>query len=218
MPTQVLPVSPDDPREDRIAAAARVLRDGGVVAYPTETFYGLAVDPLEPEAVRRLLALKGKPERSPILLLLAGAWQVENVASRLPGAFVPLAEKFWPGPLTIVVPAASGLPEEITGGTGTVGIRVPGLALARHLARSLTRPVTGTSANVHGAPPCRTAPEVVCAFPEGLDLVLDGGPTPGGAPSTVLDLSGGAPRIVRHGAVPVASLRPFLPGLDAATL
>jgi L-threonylcarbamoyladenylate synthase len=218
MPTQVVPVSLDDPREDRLDAAARVLRDGGVVAYPTETFYGLAVDPLEPEAVRRLLALKRKPDRSPILLLLAGVWQVEDVVSRLPGAFLPLAEKFWPGPHTIEMPAAAGLPDEITGGTGTVGIRVPGLALARQLARALARPVTGTSANVHGAPPCRTAPEVVRAFPEGLDLVLDGGPTAGEAPSTVLDLSGGAPRIVRHGAVPVASLRPFLPGLDASTL
>jgi L-threonylcarbamoyladenylate synthase len=218
MPTQVIPVSPDDPREDRLGAAASVLREGGVVAFPTETFYGLGVDPLDPGAVRRLLALKGKPERSPILLLLAGAWQVEDVVSRLPGAFVPLAEKFWPGPLTIVVPAAAGLPDEITGGTGTVGVRVPGLALARKLARALARPVTGTSANVHGAPPCRTAPEVVRAFPEGLDLVLDGGPTAGGASSTVLDLSGGAPRIVRHGAIPVAALRPFLPGLDAAPL
>jgi tRNA threonylcarbamoyl adenosine modification protein (Sua5/YciO/YrdC/YwlC family) len=218
MLTRILSVSPDDPREDRLEAGARVLRDGGVVAVPTETFYGLAVDPFEPQAVRRLLALKGKPERSPILLLLAGAWQVEDVVAGLPEAFVPLAERFWPGPLTIVVRAAAGLPDEVTGGTGTVGIRVPGLALPRELARALARPVTGTSANAHGAPACRTAADVLRGLPAGIDLVLDGGTTAGAAPSTVLDLSGEAPRIVRHGAVTVSSLLPFLPGLDAAPL
>jgi len=213
MPIPVLPSSPDEPRDERVEAAARVLRSGGVVAAPTETFYGLAVDPFDPGAVRRLLALKGKPERSPILLLLGGAWQVEDVASHLPDSFLALSERFWPGPLTIVVRAAPRVPEEITGGAGTVGIRVPGLALPRQLARALARPITGTSANVHGGDPCRTAAEVVRAFPEGLDLVLDGGPTPGGAPSTVLDLSGDRPRIVREGAVPATALRPFVPDL-----
>lgn len=218
MPTQVLLSSPDEPREDRLSSAATVLTRGGVVAVPTETFYGLAVDPLDPGAVRRLLSLKGKPERSPILLLLAGAGQVEDVASDLPAPFFSLAERFWPGPLTIVVRAASSLPVEITAGTGTVGIRVPGLALARKLAEALGRPITGTSANVHGSAPCRTATEVVRAFPEGIDLVLDGGPTAGGAPSTVLDLSGATPRIVRQGAVPIVALRPFLPELPSPPL
>jgi L-threonylcarbamoyladenylate synthase len=218
MPPRVLPTSPDEPREERLEAAASVLAAGGVVAYPTETFYGLAVDPLDPAAVRRLLALKGKPTGSPILLLLAGTWQVEDVVGHLPDPFLPLAERFWPGPLTIVVRAAEDLPEEITGGTGTVGIRVPGLALARQLARSLGKPITGTSANAHGEPPCRTATEIVRALPEGIDLVLDGGPTAGGASSTVLDLSRASPRIVRQGAVPLAALRPFLPDLPAGPL
>jgi L-threonylcarbamoyladenylate synthase len=215
VPTNVLPTSPDEPRDDRLRIAAGVLERGGIVAVPTETFYGLAVDPFQAAAASALALLKGKPGRSPLLLLLSDASQVERVARDLPASFASIADRFWPGPLTIVVRAATGVPDEVTGGTGTIGIRVPGLALPRRLASILGRPITGTSANPHGGPPCRTAAEVARAFEEGIDLVLDAGPTPGGAPSTLLDLTG-APRILREGAVPRSALRPFLPGLPAA--
>jgi len=208
--TPILKVDPADPEEDRLQEAAELLRSGEVVALPTETFYGLAADPFDPSAVTRLNALKGKPEASPSLLLLAGPEQVDRVVGRLPESFLVLAEKFWPGPLTLVVPASEHLPEEVTGGRGTVGIRVPGLGLPRRLAQLLGRPVTGVSANLHGRSPCLTASEVVRAFQEGVALVLDGGPAAGGAPSTVLDLTGREPRVIRPGAVPVASLRPLL--------
>jgi tRNA threonylcarbamoyl adenosine modification protein (Sua5/YciO/YrdC/YwlC family) len=213
---RIILVDPADPREDRLEHAVAEIEAGGVVALPTETLYGLAVDPFNPGAVRRLNLLKGKPEGSPVLLLLSHVSQVSQVADRLPAAFGTLAEAFWPGPLTLVVPAAEALPDEVSGGKGTVGVRVPGLRLPRRLAAALGRPITGVSANLHTLPPCRTATEVVATIPEGIDLLLDGGPTTGGAPSTVLDLTGSAPSVVRPGAIPVTALAPFLPDLEKA--
>ena len=213
MRSRVLAVSPEHPREDRLREAVDVLHAGGVLAIPTETFYGLAVDAFHREAVRRLNRLKGKAEDAPILLLLADAAQVPQVARDLPVEFSKMAEMFWPGPLTIVVPAAPDLPDEVTGGRGTVGIRVPGLSLPRQIAARLGRPITGISANLHGRPACRTAQEVVRAFEEGVEMVLDGGPTAGGKPSTILDLTGPAPRVLRQGTVPLSALKPFLADL-----
>jgi L-threonylcarbamoyladenylate synthase len=214
---RVLAVSPEQPRGDRIREAIDTMRAGGIVAIPTETFYGLATDAFLPEALLRVNRLKGKTSDSPILLLLADRGQVGQVARDLPDAFDSLAERFWPGPLTMVVHAAPSLPPEISGGRGTVGVRVPGLALPRLLAEGLGRPITGVSANAHGKPPSRNAEDVVRSIPEGLDLVLDGGPCPGGAPSTVLDLSSGAPRILRQGIVPLSALEPFLSGTARAS-
>ncbi len=210
----IVAVSPEQPREDRVRRAVETLRAGGVAALPTETFYGLAADAFHREAVARLNALKGKAEDEPILLLLADASQVPLVAGDLPPAFSKMAEVFWPGPLTLVVPARGDLPREVTGGRGTVGIRVPGLALPRRVAEMLGRPITGISANLHREPPCRTAEEVVRAFERGVDLILDGGPATGGAPSTILDLTGLRPKVLRHGIVPDQALAVFLPDLE----
>jgi L-threonylcarbamoyladenylate synthase len=213
---QVVPVHPGDPRPARIQAACDVLRAGGVVALPTETFYGLAVDSSQPAAVSRLNELKVKAADSPVLLLAAGLSQIERISSAPPPVFAVLASAFWPGPLTLVLPAAPGLSIQITGGRGTVGVRIPGLALPRLLAEALGSPVTGVSANRHGEPPPRSAAEVAAAFPEGIDLLLDGGPTSGGAPSTILDLAAARPTILRVGMVREAALRPFLPDLQGA--
>jgi L-threonylcarbamoyladenylate synthase len=212
---QVLHVDPALPRAERVERAARTIAEGEVVALPTETFYGLAVDPFQPRALHRLNELKGKAPDSPALLLLADVEQARQVAGPLPGPFASLAASFWPGPLTLVVPACDRLPPEVSGGRGTVGVRVPGLALPRRLAAALGRPITGVSANLHGEAPARTAAEVARVFPRGLGLLLDGGPAPGGAASTILDLTGPVPRLVRAGAIPVASLRPFLPLVGA---
>ncbi len=213
MPARVLSVSPSEPREDRIREAVTVLGRGGVVALPTETFYGLAADALDEDAVTRVQELKGKPPGSPALLLIADRSQVDQIAATLPERFDTLTERFWPGPLTLVVPAGDRLPAVVSGGRGTVGCRVPGLALPRRVAAGLGRPITGVSANLHGQPPCRTPAEVARAFADGLDLILDGGPTPGGAPSTVLDITGPRARVLREGAIPTAALRAFLPEL-----
>ncbi len=210
MPTRILTVDPERPREDRLARAASMLSSGQIVSLPTETFYGLAVDAFDVEACGRVNDLKRKPRGSPMLLLLSGPEQLATVAGPLPENFGPIAEMFWPGPLSLVVPAGPSLPPEVTGGLGTVGVRVPGLALPRRLAAALGRPITGVSANLMGRPPCRTAAEVAQVFTEGVAMILDGGPATGGAPSTVLDLTGAVPRIIREGAIPSSALRPFL--------
>ncbi len=207
---RVLTIEPMNPRSDRVAEVVGILAGGGVVALPTETFYGLAGDAFHRQALRRIHSLKRKPAGSPILLLLGDLAQVESVAARLPARFADLAGSFWPGPLTLVIPASRDVPDEVTGGTGTVAVRVPGLALPRHLARELGRPITGPSANRHAEPPCRSAGDVAHVFGEALDAILDGGSTSAGAPSTILDLCGARPRIVREGLLPAASLAPFL--------
>ncbi len=208
-------VNPADPRADRVQEAVGVLRAGGIVALPTETFYGLAADSRNETALRRVNPLKGKPAGTPILLLVSSIDQARSCAASLPPTFETLAGAFWPGPLTLVVPASHRLSREITGGTGTVAVRMPGLALPRRIAEALGAPITGTSANLHGENPSRTAVEVVRAFPDSIELVLDGGAAPGGAPSTLVDLSREQPRILRAGPIPATSLAPFLGPPDA---
>ena len=206
----MVPADPAAPREGVIERAATVLRDGGVVALPTETLYGLAVDGLNPEALARINELKNKADDSPVLLLLAETDQVEAVSDRVPELFRRLAQRFWPGPLTLVVPARPDLPVQLSQG-GTVAVRVPGLALPRRLARDLGRPISGVSANLNGQPPCRRAADVARTFAGSIEMILDGGLTSGGAPSTILDVSTPKPRLVRQGILPLSALRPFLP-------
>ena len=213
---QVLGVDPSRPHAGRLTRAARVLDAGGVVALPTETVYGLAVDAFNPEALTGLNRIKRKSVHSPILLLLSRVNQVEEVAVGVPPLFHELAGLYWPGPLTLIVPASDRLPREVGGGRGTVAVRVPGLALPRRLATELGRVITGVSANLHDEPPCRTASDVARVFPRGVEMILDGGPTPGGLSSTILDLTAARPRVVREGLVPISSLRAFLPELAVA--
>ena len=202
------------PRPERVAAAVGALEAGEVAALPTETFYGLAVDCCNAEAMLALNRLKRKDEDEPLLLMMEGPGQVAQVADSVPPKFEELAQLFWPGPLTLVISASPRLPAEVSGGRGTVAVRVPGLALPRHMARALGRPITGVSANLHGQRPCRTAADVAGIFPEGVAVILDGGPTQGGAPSTIVDLTGERPTVLRVGILPSSALSPFLPDLQ----
>lgn len=211
MPPRVIAVTPDNPREERVQAAVEVISSGGIAVIPTETFYGLAVDSGNRQALLRLNALKQKPANSPVLLLASDETQARRYMGALPDGFETLAATFWPGPLTMVVPASRQLPAEVSGGLGTVGIRVPGLALPRRIAALLGRPISGVSANLHGQPEIRKAADVLAVFPDGIEIVMDCGPTPGGAPSTVVDLTGTEPRILRRGKLTIGSLRPFIP-------
>ena len=208
---RVVTVNPSEPREDRLSSAVSAIRDGGVIALPTETFYGLAADAFDPRAVQRVTALKGSPQGMPVLLLIAGPEQVALVAERVPDRFRELTGLFWPGPLTLVVPASPRVDRAVTAGTGTVAVRMPGLALPRRIAQALGRPITGPSANRHQKPPCRTALEVAEVFGDELDMVLDGGPTAGGKASTIVDLTTPEPRVLREGCLPISALEPFLP-------
>jgi L-threonylcarbamoyladenylate synthase len=213
---RVLTVNPTHPRDARLEEAVDAIEAGGVVALPTETFYGLACDAFNVEALQRINRMKGKPVDSPNLLLISDPAQVESVADSVPDRFLELAELFWPGPLTLVVSAAERVPVEVTGGGGKVAVRVPGLALPRRIARALARPITGPSANLHEQPACRSALEVAETFGEALEMILDGGSTAAGKPSTILDLTGPVPRILREGILPASSLEPFLPELKVS--
>ena len=170
------------------------------MAFPTETFYGLGVDALDGAAVRRLFALKGRPESRPILVLVDDPAAIERFAIVTSSAR-DLMARHWPGPLTIVLPARDVVPAALTAGTGTIGVRQSGHAVARALARALQGPVTAPSANLTGAVPPTLPADVLRTFGGRIDLLLDAGATAGGLPSTVLDATVDPPRVLREGAV-----------------
>ena len=203
--TATVRVNPSQLSRSALHLAAAHIRRGEVVAMPTDTVYGLAVDPFQPGAVRRLLRLKRRPETKPILLLVESLRQVKALAESAPESLDRLAARFWPGPLTVVLAARPSISALITAGAGTVAVRIPGSLLARELIRALGGPVTGTSANLSGRPAAQTAAQVRQQFPAGLALILDGGPARSAALSTIVDLTG-TPRIIRQGAVPASAV------------
>ena len=190
--------------------AISALRSGGVVAFPTETFYGLAVDPRLTFAVTKLFELKGRLPDRPIPLIAASMQQViERV-----GTITPLAKRLavrgWPGPLTLIIPASAELSTDIHLSTGRVAVRVPDDSIARGLASQAGHAITSTSANLSGKAPASTADSVVAAFGEEIDVLIDAGPTPGGLPSTIVDATGSNPVLVRAGAIPWDRVLEFL--------
>jgi len=195
-------LDPMAPADAGVAAAAAIVRQGGVVAFPTETFYGLAADATSEAAVARVFEIKGRARDVAIPLIVADRTQVEACVGALPPAGVALAEAFWPGPLTLVIRAAPGLPPLLLGGGDTVAVRVSSHPVARALARAAARPITATSANRSGAEPTARPEVVLRELGSTIDAILDGGACAGGAPSTIVDVTGGAPRLVRAGAVP----------------
>lgn len=200
--SRVITVDPVAPTRATLRAAADTLRAGGVVALPTETFYGLAAAALDAGSVRRIFELKGRPESKPLLVLIDSVAMAESVARVTPAAR-DLMTRYWPGALTLVLPALPTVPSVVTAGTGTLGVRLSPHPIARGLVELLGEPVTAPSANPNGLAPPTSAAGVVAYFPEGIDLVLDGGATPGGEPSTILDLTAESPRLLRQGAVVV---------------
>jgi len=177
----------------------RVLEENGLIALPTESFYGLAVAPFDEQALAKLWQVKGRSEGKPVLVLIGGGSQLGPFVRSSPHAAHVLMNAFWPGPLTIVFPAAVGLSSAVTAGTGSVGIRFSAWPPLVDLLRRVG-PVTGTSANREGQPPPRTVEEVQHSLGDALDLIIDAGPTPGGRPSTVIDVRGPL-RIIRDGSI-----------------
>jgi L-threonylcarbamoyladenylate synthase len=180
--------------------AARAVAGGGVVAFRTDTFYGLGADPFDAEAVAAVNELKGR-EGKPILVLVATAEDAARLVARTSRAFDALAARHWPGALTLVAEARPELPALLTAGTGTVGVRLPSDEHARSVVRASGGALTATSANPAGLPPARSAHEAARYFPEGLSLVIDGGPTLAELPSTVIDVTGERTRLIREGVV-----------------
>jgi L-threonylcarbamoyladenylate synthase len=186
--------------DQAIARAVEILRQGGVVAYPTDTFYGLAVDPREEAAVERLYAAKGR-DASSAIPLIAGSLDQAEEAGRFSDAHRRLAQAFWPGPLTIVVEATPRIARTILGQGTTLAVRVPAHPLARDLANAFGYCITSTSANRSGEPALSIASEVRQTLGHAIDFLIDGGPTAGGPPSTIVELTQTGPRLVRAGQI-----------------
>jgi len=186
-------------RQEYLAEALATLNEGGLVVIPTETFYGIACDARSEKAADRLIRIKGRERGKPIPLIAGDIDVVRNSVSYLPVKFQHLANEFWPGALTMVLPSAKNFPIAITAGTRTVGIRVPGPSFARELAMAFKGPITATSANRAGQQPPQSVKELDPLLIQSIDLVVDGGKTPGGSPSTVLDLTVDPPVIIRPG-------------------
>jgi L-threonylcarbamoyladenylate synthase len=184
-----------------LTAAVGVLQRGRLVGYPTETFYGIAADPRDDAAVARVFEAKGRVRTVALPLIAGSLAQVLALTGELPIHTRALMGRFWPGPLTLVIPAWPGLARAIHGGAGTVAVRVPAHPIARGLAAAYGYPVTSTSANVSGEPACASPNDVEASLGACLEILLDGGDTAGGPPSTIVDVTGQAPRLIRTGAV-----------------
>jgi L-threonylcarbamoyladenylate synthase len=185
-----------------------VIRSGGIIAFPTDTFYGLGADPRNAAAIERLFIIKGRNADQPILLLLPDAAAVREWTPSVSPAAEKLMMRFWPGPLTLVFTARPDVLLQLTAGSGRIGLRVPGNEMTRSLLGHLGSALTGTSANRSGEPDPRSAGDVIRQLEDRIDLVLDGGPAIGNRPSTVVDVTGGRPRVIRQGAIAEGTLFP----------
>jgi L-threonylcarbamoyladenylate synthase len=203
-------VNPESPHRDAVQEAAARIRRGGVVALPTDTLYALAADPFSRDAVARVFEAKHRPAERALPLVACDAAQVAASLGRLPAAGERLASRFWPGPLTLLIAAPPTLAPDTTGGTGRVGVRVPAHVVARAVCRAVGHPVTATSANVSGQPATADPDEVERTMGARIELLIDGGRTPGGAPSTIVDVTGAAPQLVRAGAISWEDIRACL--------
>lgn len=204
MSAELLRVHPDEPEPDKIEYIVRCLRSGNVVGLPTDTFYGLAVDPVNLHAVDQIYEIKSRMRHKPLSLLLADVAQAYGIARNLDSQFDRLVERFWPGPLTVIVRAGTRLPLRVTANTGNVALRVPDAEIPRAVVRMLGLPVTATSANVMGAPECTHAIGVRDQIGDRISLIVDGGPTARSLPTTIVDLSAGSGmwQVIREGAIP----------------
>jgi L-threonylcarbamoyladenylate synthase len=197
-----------EPECDEIVS---LLRNGGVIAFPTDTSYGLGADPFNEAAVDRIFAIKGRPESKPILLLVDSIAMSESII-RFKRSFLRVVERFWPGPLTIIAPAIEALPKNVTAGTNTIGVRWPIASFATMVVGQFGKPVTATSANRSGMPSTATADEVRAQLHDSVDALIDGGLLPSRTGSTLLDLTTDPPAVLREGPVTFEELEEFFKG------
>lgn len=199
--------------EEGLALAVRLLREGQVVAFPTDTVYGVGCDLWQPEAIERLFWVKQRPHQLAIPALVATLQDVEQVASYIPASLVPLAERFWPGGLTLIVPRRPQVPDILCASDPTVAVRMPDHPVALRLIAELGGVLAVTSANLSGSPSPTTAAEVLADLDGRLPLILDGGRCAEGVASTIISLVTDPPTLLRQGAIPVETLRQILPSL-----
>lgn len=217
MNTEIVIVNPTNPDPRTIARAAEVLRAGRLLAFPTETVYGLGANALDPLAARGIFWAKGRPPSNPLIVHVHDTAQVANVAAEWPATAARLAERFWPGPLTIVVPKGANVPDEVTAGGPTVAVRCPNHGVAQALLREVGFPLAAPSANRSGELSPTRAEHVVKSLGGHIDMILDGGPCPGGIESTVVDVTGPVVRVLRPGLITVPMLEEVVGKIELAT-
>src|ERR1700738_3425066 len=188
--------------ERSIQDAAKVIANGGIIAFRTDTFYGLGANPFNRDAVQKIKQLKGSEAGKPILIVISDREHVDRFVSEPSRTFNLLAKTFWPGPLTLICKATADVPDEITAGTGTIGVRLPGDDKVRGLAQACGGALTATSANPSHQEPARNAQQVFTYFGGAIDLIVDGGVARTDRPSTIVDVCGDEPRLVREGVIP----------------
>jgi L-threonylcarbamoyladenylate synthase len=211
LPAEIVKINPEAPDLRLVSYVADQIKKGQVAGMPTDTFYGLAADPLNLRAVDLIYEVKSRSRHKPLSLLIESVEQAEYLARPLPDVFYDITRKYWPGPLTIIVKASSRLPLKVTANTGNVALRVPAAKIPVEVIRAAGVPITATSANISGASECTTAAGVREQLGGRLSLIVDGGTSPREVASTILDMSvNGKITILRHGAIPESELVPFL--------
>lgn len=208
---EIVRINCEAPESSLIAYVAEQIRAGSVLGMPTDTFYGLAADPFNLRAVEKIYDVKSRSRHKPLSLLVESVDQAEELTRPLPEEFYKLARKYWPGPMTLIVRAASRLPLKVTANTGNVALRVPAAKIPVAVVRAAGVPLTATSANVSGAAECTTADGVRQQLGEFIPVIVDGGPSPRSVPSTIVDLTDPAGwRVQREGAISAQEISDFL--------
>jgi len=187
--------------EEVISEVLRVLKKGGIAAYPTESYYALGVMADDENAVKKLFSLKKRPSEKAMPVIVGSLDILKTIVKYIPARAETLMKKFWPGPLTIIFNYSDNLPKLLTGDRGKVAVRIPGESFALDLAKAANFPITATSANISGRRPAQEPAEVIDYFGEDIDLVVDGNKTPGGKPSTIIDVTVSPPKVLRDGRV-----------------
>lgn len=212
--TRYIKVDPVHPEAKAVEEAGRILRRGGLVAFPTETVYGLGANALDGPAVARIFEAKGRPSDNPLIVHVADQGDVNSLTERVPDTAKALMEAFWPGPLTLVLPVGKAIPAEVTAGLRTVAVRMPGHPVALALIKAAGVPIAAPSANLSGRPSPTTAEHVLQDLNGRIEAVLDGGPAGLGVESTVLDLTSSVPMVLRPGGVTPEDLREILGAVE----
>jgi len=217
MNTQIIKISPGIIAIDKIDEIVEVLRRDGVIVYPTETFYGLGANGFSAKAIQKVYRLKKREAYKPLSVVISDVSMLDKIVSKIPSFFRPLISEFWPGPLTIILKASPEVPMELQGG-GTIGVRLTGHTWVRSLVSRAHFPITATSANISGEKEISSAQKAKVLYKGKVDLIVDGGVTQGIVPSTVVDMSGEEPRLVREGGISSSQLKIFLPTLSVPQL
>lgn len=212
----MIPVIKTDSDEAAIAKAAAILKGGGVIAYPTETFYGLGADVRNERALEKLYTIKGRGFNKPISIIIGSRDDLKWFAREITPAAEILMARFWPGGVTLLFQAAHGLSERLTAGTGKIGIRLSSNPVATLLAQNLSGAITATSANRSGEGECVSAREVISSLGETVDAVIDGGRTAGGTGSTIVDTTVDPPAVIREGIVPSSEIYRWIRGVQGS--